>query len=127
MNYLIVINPLSSKKGKKYLNEITQLCDSCKLSYQIYYSTISFQDDLTYIQKHMPNINRIIAIGGDGLINLVVNSMVNSSVELIVIPCGSGNDFARTVYQKQTIDIPKLFDSNSKPLSLIQIGNDCEI
>ena len=122
MNYLIVINPLSAKKGKKYLNDIIKLCLDSQLSYQIYYSTINFQQDLQFIQSQK-NIDRLIVIGGDGLINLSVNAIAKTSIELIVIPAGSGNDFSRTLYAGQKLNIKKLLTSPSKKLNLIQVNN----
>jgi YegS/Rv2252/BmrU family lipid kinase len=39
----------------------------------------------------------IIAFGGDGTINEVVNGLVGSEAVLGVIPCGTGNDYAREI------------------------------
>lgn len=41
---------------------------------------------------------RVMAVGGDGLVNEVVNGLLsaqNSTVSLGIIPCGTGNDLAR--------------------------------
>jgi len=45
----------------------------------------------------------IYAVGGDGTINEVMNGVVGSENTLCILPAGSGNDFARTLYA----DIPK--------------------
>jgi YegS/Rv2252/BmrU family lipid kinase len=39
----------------------------------------------------------VVAIGGDGTVNEVVNGIAESGVVMGVIPAGSGNDFARTL------------------------------
>jgi len=51
--------------------------------------------------------NFLIAVGGDGTINEVVNGFMNSDVEnrkkviLGLIPRGTGNDFARSIFAKK--------------------------
>src|SRR5699024_9082645 len=41
------------------------------------------------------NISAIIVIGGDGTLHEVVNGIGKRHIPVAVIPCGSGNDFAR--------------------------------
>ena len=40
---------------------------------------------------------RIYAVGGDGMIHEIVQGLVGSDNELVVIPTGTGNDFVRTI------------------------------
>lgn len=46
----------------------------------------------------------IIAAGGDGTLNQVVNGMVGTGVPLGVLPCGTGNDFATMIGMPSQID-----------------------
>jgi YegS/Rv2252/BmrU family lipid kinase len=46
----------------------------------------------------------VVAVGGDGTLNEVVNGIVGCGVELATVPLGTGMDFGRTY------DIPKRFD-----------------
>jgi YegS/Rv2252/BmrU family lipid kinase len=41
------------------------------------------------------NMDKIVAVGGDGTLHEVANGLVGSGVALGYIPAGSGNDFAR--------------------------------
>jgi diacylglycerol kinase (ATP) len=41
--------------------------------------------------------NKVIAVGGDGLVNLCLQYLAQSGLTLGVIPAGTGNDFARAV------------------------------
>lgn len=41
--------------------------------------------------------HRIYAVGGDGMIHEIVQGLVGSDNELVVIPTGTGNDFVRTI------------------------------
>lgn len=59
----------------------------------------------------------IVAAGGDGTLNETVNGILqsgNSGVHLGLLPCGTGNDYAKTIGAKN--DIPHLY-------SLIEAGN----
>lgn len=41
---------------------------------------------------------RLYAVGGDGFVHKVANGMMGSYNQLVVIPQGTGNDFARSIY-----------------------------
>ncbi len=41
--------------------------------------------------------DRIVVVGGDGLVNLVVQHVAQTNVALGIIPAGTGNDFARAL------------------------------
>ena len=49
-----------------------------------------------FIDKH-PDCNGVIAVGGDGLLHLVLQKTVPAQIPLAVIPAGTGNDFVRTL------------------------------
>ena len=57
----------------------------------------------------------VAAVGGDGTVNEVARSLVNTPTALAVIPCGSGNGLARHLF------IPM------RPKEAIDILNDCVI
>jgi diacylglycerol kinase (ATP) len=100
--YYCILNPLSGG-GKSYriiptlqeafsLNSIAPvICLTTKSG-----EAISLAQDA--VRQGFTNI---ISIGGDGTVNEVVNGIANSDCVLGVIPTGSGNDFARTVYSNK--------------------------
>ncbi|MGP1504294.1 MAG: diacylglycerol/lipid kinase family protein [Eggerthia catenaformis] len=61
---------------------------------------------------------RFYSIGGDGFFNQVIQNLVNTEHEVVIIPKGTGNDFSRSVNQSSD---PKqvLIDSLNKESILI--------
>lgn len=68
-------------------------------------------------QAALANSAYIIATGGDGTLNEVVNGVLlsgNKAVIVGLLPCGTGNDFARTIQAtNQVADLKHLISSNS--------------
>lgn len=58
-------------------------------------STGDFEADLKALKTACQGANLLIAVGGDGTLNLAVNAVAYTDTALGVIPAGSGNDFAR--------------------------------
>ena len=75
------------------------------------YETIS-SGDATHLAQHAieDKTDYLIAAGGDGMLNEVVNGYMNSdealrkNVILGLLPCGTGNDFARTIGMRNDIE-----------------------
>jgi diacylglycerol kinase (ATP) len=44
-----------------------------------------------------PGVDGVVAVGGDGLVNLAVQVVAGTAVPLGIIPAGSGNDIARAL------------------------------
>lgn len=42
-------------------------------------------------------IDALIAVGGDGMVNLAVNAVASTGIPLIIVPAGTGNDLASAV------------------------------
>jgi diacylglycerol kinase (ATP) len=49
------------------------------------------------VRHHARSVDRVIAAGGDGSINLVVQTLVQVGLPLGIIPLGTANNMARTV------------------------------
>ncbi|MBR4073949.1 MAG: YegS/Rv2252/BmrU family lipid kinase, partial [Firmicutes bacterium] len=69
-------------------------------------------EELDHMMKHVDamRVDRIIAAGGDGTINQVVNSMVRNDVHkpLAIFPVGTANDFA--YYFRTPAEIEQMVD-----------------
>jgi diacylglycerol kinase (ATP) len=70
----------------------------------------------------------IVAAGGDGTLNEVVNGIgaTNSHVRLGLIPLGTGNDFARTLGLPTELDeaIAVLAAGHTRAIDLVQVTSD---
>ncbi|MFQ8706273.1 MAG: diacylglycerol/lipid kinase family protein [Thomasclavelia sp.] len=68
---------------------------------------------------------RIYAVGGDGMIHEIVQGLIGSDNELVVIPAGTGNDFIRTI--SHTNDPNKLLKMSlnlkSQSIDLIKVND----
>lgn len=69
--------------------------------------------------------HRIYAVGGDGMVHELVQGLVGSANELVIIPMGTGNDFVRTI---ASVNDPKILLEKSlslpaQPIDLIQANN----
>lgn len=74
--------------------------------YEIIYTTYAGQPfDIAKDQpaKYGPDI-AIYACGGDGTINEVASALVGTDSFMGVLPCGTGNDFCRTIHDGKTVD-----------------------
>ena len=59
-------------------------------------SLVDFREKLIY-ELDRGSISGVIAFGGDGFIHEIIQHVVPRDISLGVIPCGTGNDFARSI------------------------------
>ncbi|MGX5913987.1 diacylglycerol/lipid kinase family protein [Aliidiomarina sp. Khilg15.8] len=58
-------------------------------------STGDYDADLKALKETCQDADLLVAVGGDGTLNLAVNAIAETRTILGVVPAGSGNDFAR--------------------------------
>ena len=94
----IIVNPTgASGKTMKVLKEVEAYLDEKRIHYRsnISHSEANFKEITERLTKDESNI---ILIGGDGTFNLFINSIVDfSKLHVGFLPCGSGNDFAKSL------------------------------
>lgn len=99
-NYLIVLNPQAGNKGQRYLKKLRKSLSEKNLPYDIFHTEAdqySTEKKLSEILHHYSNV---VSIGGDGTLNMLSNVLAFKNIPLGVIPCGTGNDFSRHIYDK---------------------------
>lgn len=98
MKHLFIINPVAGK-GKS-LNFIPLIEEIFKYKEDTFIiETTQYKGHATEIAKKYSNEDnlRIYSLGGDGTLNEVLNGMAETNSTLGVIPCGTGNDFIKSL------------------------------
>lgn len=94
MTIALLIKPAAMKK-KSHRNIIGNLISNGAIVLTGHdYSTIRTQvEDLTKAESDLT----VVACGGDGTVNLLLNSVIDLPIRFAVLPMGTGNDFARHI------------------------------
>jgi diacylglycerol kinase (ATP) len=99
--WAIVVNPVSGGgKGAALGAGVAGYFASKALPYQVITSTtaqrlhLNLQD---FLDLQGDRCQGVVAVGGDGLAHLVMQSVVPRSIPFTVIPAGTGNDFVRAL------------------------------
>jgi len=94
--YLLIVNPeAGSGKTMKVLPQIENILRTKKIEYEFHFTQEPMH--ATELVKEIGNkFDVIVAIGGDGTINEVINGVPDLKIPFGMIPIGTGNDFARS-------------------------------
>ncbi|MDA3781033.1 MAG: diacylglycerol kinase family lipid kinase, partial [Bacteroidales bacterium] len=94
--YIIIINPIS---GEKYNSNISKKIHNYFNSHNIHHKIIftKFKGEApSIVKKYLDRGHTIfIAVGGDGTVNEIAATLINTNARLGIIPKGSGNGLAR--------------------------------
>ena len=117
-----IVNPNArSGQGLLIWNKIETELKKRKVEYKTYFTL--YQRHATSIVKELtvdPEPKTLVALGGDGTINEVINGIVHPEhITLGYIPIGSGNDFARGMHLP--FEISKALDRIINPKIFTQI------
>lgn len=96
-NYLFIVNPNSGKRNSETIIEIIKKILPPSLRYEIVFWKNSEEFREIEIKLQSGNYTHAVAVGGDGSVNLVAKTILQSSVVLGIIPTGSGNGLARSL------------------------------
>jgi diacylglycerol kinase (ATP) len=75
---------ISEELKKNHVQIVSILADSAEATSKKLQEVLSGQ------------VDAVMAIGGDGAVHLAIQELALSNIPLYVLPCGTGNDFART-------------------------------
>lgn len=126
VDLLFIINSAAGNNKTDWEETILQYFDNKPFSIFIYKlsNPCSPEQVQEQIKKHTPN--RIIAVGGDGTLKLVTESVLNSDLPVGVLPAGSANGMAKEL--GIPIDAEKALEiitqGNIKKIDLIRINKE---
>lgn len=98
LKILFLINPKSGVQRKSSVPAlIDNYIDKSKFEYRIEETQYKAHACVLAKEAVEQNYDVVVAIGGDGTVNEVARSIVHTNTALGIIPCGSGNGFARHI------------------------------
>lgn len=127
--YLFIVNKISGNgRGMKVWRRVERLLREKQVSYDVVFSVSPIHAaDLVREQVKENKVKVLVAIGGDGTVQSIINELVGYSIPLGIIPAGSGNDFARGL--RIPLNIKKaleyLLTGTSKRIDIARVGNKC--
>ena len=97
--WLLVVNSKAGKgRASKLAGKFEVLLKSNNLPYEII-NKATYEETFSEYRLSIASgkFEKVVAIGGDGLVNLCLQEVAEQNIGLSVIPAGTGNDFARAV------------------------------
>ena len=97
--WLLMINPTSGGgKGRVIGERVTRFLNASEMEYSDISGT-SFESATSNLRTALDgtNVTGVIIVGGDGLVHLAIQELAGTEIPLLVIPGGTGNDFARAL------------------------------
>lgn len=120
--YTVLLNPESGRGAAlRQLADVEALLRRRGIEYQV--MRAESPEEATRIARSQAEAQAegVIALGGDGTLFRIVNGMAGSDVPLLFVPCGTGNDFIKS------LNLPKdpsaaLQAQLDSPISRIDVG-----
>ena len=123
-----VINPIAGgkhgKKIKKVIEQIKEYLSLRKKEFKLYFT--EGKGGATALTRSLieNGATDIVCVGGDGTLHEVINGFSNfEKVNLGLIPCGTGNDFAHAVKIPKDVNkaLDLILDGEAKPTDYMQM------
>ena len=103
--------------SKKNLPRLIEECiDRDKFDYKIEFTQFAGHACELTAAAVDRGVNIVVAVGGDGTVNEVARSLVHTETALGVLPCGSGNGFARHLGIPQDLKRAIEFINKAEPV-----------
>jgi len=146
MIYHLIYNPIAGKgKSKQLINQIIKYVTENNIEFILHETQfIGHAQKITHELTKANEPKALVVIGGDGTLHEVVNGIVDfNSTYLGILPCGSGNDFAESVFKGEKDFLVKLervfkckqphkidfieINNNQKAINVVGFGIDSDV
>jgi YegS/Rv2252/BmrU family lipid kinase len=124
---LFVINPISGDIEKNDLqDEIRRFMKEHELAVEFFHTT--GENDKQKISAKIRELqpSTVIAVGGDGTINLVAQTVINQAIKMGILPLGSANGMASELNLPKTVEenLKLIIKGKSKKIDVLQINDE---
>ena len=131
MRYLFIIsNTIRTKELQKLEDVISSLGEEQRNSIELRY--VQYQghamDLATEASDQYDDKVTVVAVGGDKIVHEIVNALAYRSTPLIILPMGTYNDFAGSVYPEYVMKNPaamvkRLGEVKFSPIDLVRLDS----
>lgn len=139
--FLFFINPISGTKNKKHLVDlIIKACTTNDLTFEIMHTNAEGNYAFLKDKIAAENITDIVICGGDGTVSTIVSFLLNASVNVGIIPQGSGNGLALaagisrnaekaldTIFKGNATSVDGFYVNNTFSCMLSGLGFDAQV
>ena len=95
---LFVVNPKAGRKViKADLIDIIDIFEKAGYLVTMYLTREDKKVNSDYLYKHAADYDLVVCAGGDGTLNEIATGIIGTNSEIVVVPCGTGNDFLRSI------------------------------
>ena len=137
MKYIFIINPISGNKDKEnFISRIKstfRMIDDELIVEETQHSGHAKEIAASYAEKYGDGCV-VVSCGGDGTVHEVANGLAGTKTPLLVLPLGTGNDFAKKLYGTKKINVENVIKSfgfyngkiryDVKPIDLIDYNGE---
>lgn len=137
MKYIFIVNPIAGNDDKSVLfarikSTFRQIDDEMIVE-ETKYKGDAVSIAKRYAEKYGQDCV-IVSCGGDGTVHEVANGLAGTDTPMMVLPLGTGNDFAKKIYGTKKINVENVIKAfglyngrikyNIKPIDLIDYNGE---
>lgn len=137
MKYIFIVNPIAGNDDKSIIfarmkSTFRQIDDE-----MIIESTKYKGDAVNIAKRYSEKYGKdcvIVSCGGDGTVHEIANGLAGTDTPMMVLPLGTGNDFAKKIYGTKKINVENVVKAfglysgkikyNIKPIDLIDYNGE---